>query len=45
MMNVMDYIKYRLDKTIDMCRDNTSSKDNIALYLRNFEKDLYGREK
>lgn len=44
-MNVVDYIKYRLNKAIDMCRDNTSLKDDIALYLRNFEKDLYGRKK
>lgn len=33
-MRLIDYIKYRLDKAIDMCRDNTSSKDDIALYLR-----------
>ena len=28
-----------------MCRDNTSSKDDIALYLRDLEKVLYGKEK
>ena len=43
MMSLIDYIKFRLDKAIDMCHDGTSTKTDIALYLREFEKSLYGR--
>lgn len=45
MMRLVDYIKFRLDEAISMCNDNTSTKTDIALYLRNFEKNLYGGDK
>lgn len=45
MMRLVDYIKFRLDEAISMCNDSTSTKTDIALYLRNLEKNLYGEDK
>lgn len=45
MMRLVDYIKFRLDEAISMCNDSTSTKTDIALYLRSLEKNLYGEDK
>lgn len=44
-MRLLDYIKWQLDEAIKMCFDPNTSKDQIAIFLMEFQKGLFPPEK